>query len=91
MALMMDSVRLQDELNILLEDLPADGTVLERNTEVLEWVDEKGKADAQELWGCLHSPLTVGQLFERSHTCHYHSARILARFIETEQVKPAVA
>lgn len=91
MALMMDSVRLQDELKILLEDLPADTTLLERNAEALDWSDDEGQADARQVWGCLHSPMTVAELFEKAHSCHYHTARILTRLLQTEQVKPAVA
>lgn len=90
MALMMDSVRLQDELKILLEELPADNTVIARNADALEWEDDEGQADARQVWGCLHSPMTIRELFERAHSCHYHTARILTRLLQTGQVKPAV-
>ena len=91
MALMMDSVRLQDELKVLLEELPADNTVLERNVDALDWSDDEGQADARQVWGCLHSPMTVRELFDKAHSCHCHTARILARLLQTEQVRPAVA
>jgi len=86
MALMMESVRLQDELKILLEDLPADRTLLERNTETFSWSEEHDEDDARELWTCLSSPLTVHELLERAHTCHFHSARLIALLIQTEQI-----
>jgi CRP-like cAMP-binding protein len=91
MALMMDSVRLQDELKVLIGDLPADTTVIQRNAASLEWADDEGQADARQVWGCLHSPMTVRQLFDRAHSCNYHTARILTRLLQTEQVKPAIA
>ena len=91
MALMLDSVRLQDELKVLLEELPADNTVLERNVDALDWSDDEGQADARQVWGCLHSPMTVRELFDKAHSCHCHTARILARLLQTEQVRPAVA
>ena len=91
MALMMDSVRLQDELKVLLEELPADSTVIQRNVDALDWSDDEGQADARQVWGCLHSPMTVAELFEKAHSCHCHTARILARLLQTEQVRPAVA
>jgi len=91
MALMMDSVRLQDELKVLLEDLPAENTMLERNVAALEWSDDEGQADARQVWGCLHSPMSVAELLEKAHSCHCHTARILTRLLQTEQVKPAVA
>ncbi len=90
MALMMDSVRLQDELKILLEELPADNTLLERNADKLVWTETKGQADAHQIWECLQAPVTVGELFDRSHVCHYHTARIVAGLLQTEQIKPAM-
>jgi len=90
MALMMDSVRLQDELKVLLEELPADNTVLERNVDDLDWGDDEGQADARQVWGCLHSPMTLRELFDKAHSCHCHTARILARLLQTEQVRPAI-
>jgi CRP-like cAMP-binding protein len=91
MALMMDSVRLQDELKVLMEELPAPATVLERNAPTLRWTEPEGQADARQIWGCLHAPLPVGEIFERAHSCGYHTARIITRLIQTEQVKPTVS
>lgn len=90
MALMMDAVRLQDELKMLLEDLPSSNTVLERNSDAIDWNEEEGKTEAHQLWGSLHAPLTVGEIFERAHSCRYHTARILAKLLQTEQIKPTL-
>ena len=90
MALMMDSVRLQDELKMLLDDLPAETAVLKRNKDALDWDDAEAQADAHHLWGLLHSPTSIGDLFERAHSCHYHTAKILARLLESGQIRPAV-
>jgi len=90
MALMMDSVRLQDELKVLLEELPAENTVLKRNVETLDWGDAEGQADARQVWGCLHSPMTVRELLDKAHSCHCHTARILAGLLQTEQIRPAI-
>ncbi len=88
MALMMDSVRLQDELKTLLEELPAETTVLERKAPSLTWADTEGQADARQVWGCLHNPLSITEVMDRAHSCHYHTARILTRLLQTEQVRP---
>jgi CRP-like cAMP-binding protein len=90
MALMMDSVRLQDELKVLLEELPAPATLLERNRPSLDWTEEEGQTDARQIWGCLHVPLSVSDIFERAHACGYHTARIITRLIQTEQIRPMV-
>jgi CRP-like cAMP-binding protein len=89
MALMMDSVRLQDELKVLLEELPALSTRMERNASALNWTDDEAQADARQIWGCLHNPLTVEEIFERAHACGYHTARIITRLLQTEQIKPS--
>jgi hypothetical protein len=88
MALMMESVRLQDELKMLLEELPASTTVVQRNAEALVWTEPEGQADARQLWGCLHAPVSVDELFDRAHSCRYHTARILTQLLQTEQIKP---
>ena len=90
MALMMDSVRLQDELKMLLEELPAPSTMLQRNRPTLSWNEDEGQADARQIWGCLHVPLRVAEIFERAHSCGYHTARIITQLIQTEQIKPSV-
>lgn len=91
MALMMESVRLQDELKVLLEDLPASNTLLQRNAESLSWPDEEDQTHARQLWGCLHEPISVTELFERAHSCRYHTARILTELLQTEQIKPILS
>ncbi len=90
MALMMDSVRLQDELKMLLEELPAPSTMLQRNRPTLSWNEEECQADAQQVWACLLVPLSVAEIFERAHSCGYHTARIITQLIQTEQIKPSV-
>jgi hypothetical protein len=32
----------------------------------------------------------VSDIFERAHACGYHTARIITRLIQTEQIKPTV-
>lgn len=90
MALMMESVRLQDELKVLIEDLPAGNTLVERNSESLTWEEEEAQADARHLWGLMHTPISVAELFDRAHACRYHTARILTHLLQTGQIKPAV-
>lgn len=90
MALMMDSVRLQDELKVLMEELPSLTAVVERNADTLSWNDDEAQAHARQIWGCLHAPLSVGEIFERAHSCGYHTALIITRLLQTEQIKPSL-
>jgi hypothetical protein len=34
--------------------------------------------------------LSVGEIFERAHSCGYHTALIITRLIQTEQIKPTL-
>ena len=90
MALMLDSVRLQDELAVLLQKLPDSKTLLERTDSALKWPEPDGQKHAEELWEQLKIPATVGELLDGSTCCHYHVAAALLRLLETEQLMPAL-
>ena len=65
-------------------------TFLSRNSDSLSWSDDEGQSDARQLWSCLHSSLSLDELSKRAHSYHQHTARILARLVQTEHVKPSV-
>ncbi len=91
MALMMDSVRLQDELSVLREQLPPGGTRLRRggSSDFAPPSDSEGEKTARALWTHLEKPATVGQLLDESTSCHYHAALALVGLLESKQVQPA--
>lgn len=92
MALMMDSVRLQDELSVLREQLPSEATSLTRGASkdfTPPGGDSEAQRTAQALWTRLEKPATVGQLMEESTSCHYHAALALIGLLESKQVQPA--
>ena len=91
MALMMDSVRLQDELSVLREQIPSEDTSLERSesTDLTPSGDDEATKAAQALWTRLETPTTVGQLMDESTSCHYHAALALIGLLESKQVRPA--
>jgi CRP-like cAMP-binding protein len=88
MALMVESVRLQDELKLLLEELPAMNTRLERTSDALSWTESENQADARQIWACLHAPMSVEEIFERANSCGYHTARIITHLLRTSQLRP---
>ncbi len=91
MALMMDSVRLQDELSVLREQLPPDGASLKRGAsgDFTPPADSEIRKTAQALWTRLEKPATVGELMDESTSCHYHAALALLGLLESKQVQPA--
>jgi hypothetical protein len=90
MALLMDSVRFQDEFQALREHLPPFTTVLERTDSTLQWPEEAGRKEADELWERLQNPSSINDLLEGSSSCHYHVAQTLHRLLDTEQLMPAL-
>ncbi len=90
MALMLDSVRLQDELNVLNQKLPDSATLLERTDSALNWSSPEGRTAAEEVWARLKDPATVGELLDGSSCCHYHVVAALLHMLETEQLMPAL-
>jgi CRP/FNR family cyclic AMP-dependent transcriptional regulator len=90
MALLMDSVRFQDELQALRERLPPFSTVLERAEHNLEWSGEESRKAAVELWEHLKTPASIDEILEASSSCRYHAAQIVHRLLESEQAMPAL-
>jgi CRP-like cAMP-binding protein len=91
MALMMDSVRLQDELDLLKDKLPPPDTALTRASEADDWTPlaERQEDDvAKSLWSRLQRPVTVRQLMDESSSCHYHAARALIALLEAKRIRP---
>ena len=92
MALMMDSVRLQDELDLLKEKLPPPETGLTRVGGVTDWTPLTERQDdvtARSLWSRLERSATVRELMEESPSCHYHSARALVALLDAKRIQPA--
>jgi CRP-like cAMP-binding protein len=90
MVLMMESVRLQDELGVLKEKMPPDGTSIRRSAPSLEWDDPDDKDEAEELWARLETPTTVEKLLDGSSRCHYHAGRALVGLLDSKQVEPDI-
>jgi CRP-like cAMP-binding protein len=90
MALVLDSVRLQDELGTLAERIPPPQTLLERTDNDLHWTEDGGRGIAEQLWEQLKAPITVRELLDATSGCHYHASTALIRLLETEQVMPVL-
>jgi CRP-like cAMP-binding protein len=91
MALMMESVRLEDELAVVRGQLPLGTAKLERAQAVLFWEEGEGEREARELWNRLEQPLTTEEALEGSSACHFHATRVMMRLLETKQIQVASA
>lgn len=90
MALVLDSIRLQDELVALRHRLPPSTAPIERAERRLNWPQPEGKREAKAIWEALRTPKKTGEILEASSSCHYHAAVALIQLLETEQVMPAL-
>jgi hypothetical protein len=72
MGLLMESIRLQDELSVLRGELPPAPTLLERTADALDWQEATGAEEARSIWERLKQPATVEQILNGSSYCHYH-------------------
>jgi CRP/FNR family cyclic AMP-dependent transcriptional regulator len=86
MALMMESVRLQDELSVLRQQLPGGATRLQRAAPELRWEGAEGAEEALSVWSRLEQPASVDEVLDSVPACHFHSARVLLRLMEAKQV-----
>jgi CRP-like cAMP-binding protein len=90
MALVLDSVRLQDELGTLGSRIPSPKTLVERTDNDLDWTGDDGRKVAEQIWERLETPSTVAELLDATLGCHYHAAAVLVRLLETEQIMPVL-
>jgi hypothetical protein len=90
MALVLDSVRLQDELGTLGSRIPSPKTLLERTDNKLDWNGDEGRKVAEQIWERLQIPTTVAELLDATSGCHYHATVVLVRLLETEQIMPVL-
>ncbi len=85
-SLLMESVRLQDELPLLLEKHPDASRVLRRKVEQLAWEDEDTAEVAAAIWARLKSGASLADLEADVARCTYSICKVVDSLITTEQV-----
>ncbi|MEW6730005.1 MAG: FHA domain-containing protein [Acidobacteriota bacterium] len=86
--LLMEAMRLQDELNNIKERLPSHGTIFQRNKPMLEWQDETTLTFAQQVWDLLgNNKIMMIELLNRTPCCNYYTYTILLKLLETHQTR----
>lgn len=85
-SLLMESVRLQDELPLLLEKHPDASRVLHRKAEQLAWDDEDMAEVAAAIWARLRSSASLDDLQADVPRCTYLIYKVVDSLITTEQI-----
>lgn len=88
-SLLMESVRLQDELPVLHERLPDRDQVYRQKATQLEWQDAESVELAAAVWARLKKGASLADLHRDVPRCSYYLYRTLLTLLETGQAEPA--
>jgi CRP/FNR family transcriptional regulator, cyclic AMP receptor protein len=88
-SLLMESVRLQDELPVLMERLSDATRVYRQTAGQLQWEDSDTVELAASVWARLKRGATINDLHRDVPRCSYYIYRTLLTLLETGQAEPA--
>lgn len=86
-SLLMEAVRLQDELQLLVERLPESGRVFRQKTTQLEWENAETLELAIAVWSRLKKGASIGDLHHEVPRCSYHIYKTVAMLLDTGQIQ----
>ena len=85
-SLLMESVRLQDELPVLKQALPDPGRVFRQSAAQLAWEDPESSELAAAVWSRLKRGASLEELQREISRCTYAVYRTVATLLETGQI-----
>jgi cyclic nucleotide-binding protein/uncharacterized protein DUF4388 len=86
-SLLMESVRLQDELPLLQARIPDEARVFRQKAAQLQWSDPDSVELAASVWSRLKKGASVADLHRDVPRCSYHIYRTLVTLVESGQVE----
>jgi len=86
-SLLMESVRLQDELPVLQERLGDPARVYKQKAAQLQWEDAESVELAATIWARLKKGASINDLHRDVPRCTYYIYRTLLTLVETQQVE----
>ncbi len=87
-SLLMESVRLQDELPVLQERLPDPNRIYRQKGAQLEWEEADSVELAASVWTRLKRGASINDLHRDVPRCSYYIYRTLQTLVETGQAEP---
>jgi CRP-like cAMP-binding protein len=88
-SLLMESVRLQDELPVLQERIGDAGRPYRQKAAQLQWDDAETVELAASIWARLKKGASINDLHRDVPRCSYYIYRTLLTLVETGQAEPA--
>jgi CRP/FNR family cyclic AMP-dependent transcriptional regulator len=88
-SLLMESVRLQDELPVLQERLGDPARPYKQKAAQLQWDDAESVELAATVWARLKKGASINDLHRDVPRCSYYIYRTLLTLVETQQAEPA--
>lgn len=85
-SLLMEAVRLQDELQLLVERLPEPARVFRQKTTQLEWENAETLELAIAVWSRLKKGASIGDLHHEVPRCSYYLYKTVATLLDTGQI-----
>ncbi len=86
-TLLMESVRLQDELPLLLERLPDPARAFRQKTEQLSWDEPETLEIAAAVWSRIRKGASLEDLQREIPRCSYSIYRTVATLLDTGQIE----
>lgn len=86
MGLLMEAMRLVDELAAFRERLPEPERTLHKNTEELDWTDDKTEPLAQNVFALLEKPQSMAEVGEHVDCTTFALYEVVANLYESKQI-----
>lgn len=83
------AIGLVDEMRGLVDRFPDANRLYVPRDEEVRWPDDEYVIVANDLWACLHRGHSFAAALDVLPYCHARLYKVLARFIDTDQVAPA--
>jgi len=86
-SLLMEAVRLQDELQLLMERFPERARIYRQKTTQLEWENSDTLELGVAVWSRLKKGGSIADLHHEVPRCSYHIYRTVATLLDTDQIQ----
>jgi hypothetical protein len=83
----MEAVRLQDELQLLMERFPERTRIYRQKTTQLEWENSETLELGVAVWSRLKKGGSIADLHHEVPRCSYHIYRTVATLLDTGQIQ----
>lgn len=88
MNLLLEALRLNDELQNFKNELSDLATTFHPRTEKLDWIEESVERYARHIWALVEEGASLCEILGKVDCCNYTSYKILFELIQKRQIEP---